>query len=134
MMFARIMLIAFASIGFVSLLAWCGFLAFHVLSKPICSQTATTEMEAKQAIVSFFSGDTAHSRRVISLLKKDRMTDESFAHLKAGCPGCYFFQGDQNNPHPGLWHVATEIAPRRTVVLLAECSEAVWIEQTLFGG
>lgn len=120
--------------GFLSLLAWSGFLAFHILSKPACSQIAKTEMEAKQALVSFFSNDTPHSRRVISSLREDRMTDESFSQLKAGCPACYFYRGDEKNPHPGLWHVTTAIAPRRAVVLLAECSNAVWIEERLFGG
>ena len=134
MKLARIFLTTFASMGFLSLLVWSGFLAFHILSKPNCSQVAKTEMEAKQALVKFFSGDTSFSRRVISSLREDRMTDENFAQLKAGCPRCYFYRRDEKNQHAGLWHVTTAIAPRRAVVLLAECSNAVWIEERLFGG
>lgn len=130
----RIALVTVASMGWLTLLFWTSFVGYNILGKPYCSQTAKTEMEAKQAVSHFFSSDTVHSRRIISSLRNDQITEDSVRRLAAGCPDCLFYKGSRKDSFPGLWYAVTQIAPQKTVVLLAECSNAVWIEQRLYGG
>jgi hypothetical protein len=130
----RVALAAFASMGVLTLLGWSGFLAYFILSKPYCSQVAKTEMEAKQALSDFFSGNTVHSRRIIAALREDQITEDSLKRLEAGCSDCFFYKGSERDAFPGLWYAVAQIAPRKTVVILAECSNAVWIEERLYGG
>jgi hypothetical protein len=97
-----------------------------------------SEEDVRLAISTFFSSDTRRARSLIDSLRKDGMTDEYLARLKAGCGGCYVHLGrDRTGEDPKAWYAVAGIAPsftKRTVVFLVECEHSVWIDHRLFGG
>jgi hypothetical protein len=102
-----------------------------------CTRTVKSEQEAHLALAAFFSSDTRQSRRLIASLREDGMTDEYFNNLKAGCPGCYVYAGHDHTEDPNAWYTTTHIAPssaKKSIVLLIECTNGVWLEHRLYGG
>jgi hypothetical protein len=103
-----------------------------------CSQTVQSEKAAHDAVAAFFSSGSGHSKRLIADLRRDGLTDEYLAILKAGCPGCYVFRGRrERNQDPNSWYAMAGIAPsaaKKDVVLFVECANAVSLDERLYGG
>ena len=123
-----------AFMGFVWLAVLAAALAYFLFRQPSCAHVAKTEGEAKRSLKSFFLSNTAHSRRIIASLQNDGATADNLAVLLEGCPNCYAYKGGEKDRHPGLWYIVAPIASSKSVVLLAECSGAVFIERELYGG
>ena len=126
-------------VSFVALLAIGGF---FIEADPFgcsagCSQSVQSEQAARDAVATFFSSGSGHSSRLIADLRQDGMTDEYLANLKAGCPKCYVFRGRRDrNQNPDAWYAMAGIAPsneKKSVVLLVECANAVWLDEKLYG-
>jgi hypothetical protein len=103
-----------------------------------CSRTVQSEQAARDAVAAFFSSGSGHSKLLIADLRRDGMTDEYLANLKAGCPECYVFRGEpERNQDSNAWYAMAGIAPageKKTIRLLVECANAVSLDERLYGG
>ena len=59
-----------------------------------CARTVSSEQEARSALAAFFSSEIGRSRELVIDLRRDGLTDEHLAKLKAGCDGCYVYRGE----------------------------------------
>lgn len=105
---------------------------------PGCAKIVKSKDEAQHAVSAFFLSDTKFARRIIRALRRDGLTDEYLARLKAGCQGCYYRTGETRFfEDPDIWYFISSIAPeeaRRSVEFRVDCAINVSIQKELFGG